>query len=46
MSSFISLALASRMIGSSSPAMMSVGWRSIGRNGRLVQPAPAVSWYR
>jgi len=46
MSSFISLALASGMIGSSSPARMSVGWRSSGRNGTLVQPAPAVSWYR
>ena len=46
MSSFISLALASGMIGSSSPAMMSVGWRSNGRNGTLVQPAPAASWKR
>ncbi len=46
MSLCISLALASGMIGSSSPAMISVGWRSSGRNGRLVQPAPAVSWYR
>jgi hypothetical protein len=46
MSVRISLALASGMIGSSSPAMISVGWRSSGRNGRLVQPAPAVSWYR
>jgi hypothetical protein len=46
MSSFISLALASGMIGSSSPARMSVGWRSSGRNGTLVQPAEAASWYR
>jgi hypothetical protein len=44
MSSFISLALASGMIGSSSPDKMSVRWRSSGRNGTLVQPAPAVSW--
>jgi hypothetical protein len=46
MSSFISLALASGMIGSSSPAMMSVGCRSSGKNGTLVQPAAAASWYR
>jgi hypothetical protein len=46
MSSFISLALTSGMIGSSSPARISVRWRSSGRNGRLVQPALAVSWYR
>jgi hypothetical protein len=46
MSSFISLALASGTIGSSSPARMSVLCRSSGRNGRLVQAAPAVSWYR
>jgi hypothetical protein len=45
-SSFISLALASGMSGSSSPDTMSVLCRSNGRNGRLVQPAPAVSWYR
>jgi hypothetical protein len=44
MSSFISRALASGMIGSSSPDMMSVRWRTSGRNGTLVQPAPAVSW--
>jgi hypothetical protein len=42
----MSRALASGMIGSSSPDRMSVGWRSMGRNGTLVQPAPAVSWYR
>jgi hypothetical protein len=46
MSLFISRALASGMIGSSSPARMSVGCRSSGRNGTLVQPAPAASWYR
>jgi hypothetical protein len=46
MSSFISRALASGMIGSSSPDTMSVRWRTSGRNGTLVQPAPAVSWYR
>ena len=46
MSPFISRALASGMIGSSSPARMSVGWRSNGRNGTLVQPAAAASWYR
>jgi hypothetical protein len=46
MSRLISLALASGMIGSSSPARMSVLCRSSGRNGTLVQPAPAVSWYR
>jgi hypothetical protein len=46
MSSFISLALAAGMSGSSSPDRMSVLWRSSGRNGTLVQPAPAVSWYR
>ena len=46
MSSFISLALASGMIGSSSPDTMRVRCRSSGRNGTLVQPAPAVSWYR
>jgi hypothetical protein len=46
MSSFISRALASGMIGSSSPAKIKVGWRSSGRNGTLVQPAPAMSWYR
>jgi hypothetical protein len=34
------------MIGSSSPATISAGWRSRGRNGRLVQPTPARSWYR
>ena len=46
MSSFINRALTSGMIGSSSPDKMSVRWRSSGRNGTLVQPAPAVSWYR
>jgi hypothetical protein len=46
MSSFISRALASGMIGSSSPDMMSVRWRTSGRNGTLVQPAEAASWYR
>jgi hypothetical protein len=46
MSLFMSLALASGMIGSSSPATISVGWRISGRNGTLVQPAPAASWYR
>jgi hypothetical protein len=46
MSSFISRALASGMSGSSSPDTMSVRCRSSGRNGTLVQPAPAVSWYR
>jgi hypothetical protein len=46
MSSFISRALASGMIGSSSPDRISVRWRSSGRNGALVQPAPAKSWYR
>jgi hypothetical protein len=46
MSIFISLALASGMIGSSSPARMSVLWRSRGRNVTLVQPAEAASWYR
>jgi len=45
MSRFISLALASGMIGSSSPARMSTGWRSSRRNGTLVQPAEAASWY-
>jgi hypothetical protein len=44
MSRCISRALAIGMIGSSSPARMSVGWRSHGRNGRLAQPAEAVSW--
>jgi hypothetical protein len=46
MSSFISRALTSGMIGSSSPDKMSVRCRSSGRNGRLVQPALARSWYR
>jgi len=46
MSRFISRALTSGMSGSSSPARISVGCRSSGRNGRLVQPAPAVSWYK
>jgi hypothetical protein len=46
MSSFISLALASGMSGSSSPDTMSVRCRSSGRNGTLVHPAPARSWYR
>ena len=46
MSRFISRALTSGMIGSSSPDKMSVRWRSSGRNGTLVQPAAAASWYR
>jgi hypothetical protein len=46
MSLCISRALASGMIGSSSPATMSVGCLISGRNGTLVQPAPAASWYR
>jgi hypothetical protein len=45
-SSFISRGLASGMSGSSSPDKMSVRCRSSGRNGTLVQSAPAVSWYR
>jgi hypothetical protein len=44
MSSRISRALASGMIGSSSPARISTGWRSHGRNGTAVQPATAASW--
>ena len=44
MSRCITLALASGMIGSSSPDMISVGCRRNGRNGTLVQPAAAVSW--
>ena len=46
MSRCISRALTSGMSGSSSPAKTRVGCRSRGRNGRLVQPAPAVSWCR
>jgi hypothetical protein len=34
------------MIGSSSPARMSTGWRSHGRNGMLAQPAAAMTWYQ
>jgi len=33
------------MIGSSSPAMIRVGWRSVGSSGSEVQPAAAASWY-
>src|SRR5206468_12029534 len=37
-------ALTSGMIGSSSPARISVGGRSFGSRGRLVQPRVEISW--
>jgi hypothetical protein len=37
-------ALTSGMIGSSSPARISVGGRSLRSRGMLVQPMPDMSW--